>query len=209
MNPTQTLIDKAAKNCSSYAELARKIGTSHAALSEMKHGKREMSPETAALLADIANEDAREAVIRAVMDRNKTGPKAQQIREILGKALAAGVAAMLLFSYSEGPIHTIVNAAPELTGIYIVSIWLAFAALRLMISRSVPIARFRVRVSQWRSSVKGKGFADVLTRSAFTSFRSAAASVRPLDSRPPLLCMCSLRRWPPRDPLGESITYRS
>lgn len=122
MNTTQTLIDKAARNCSSYAELARRIGTSHAALSEMKHGKREMSPETAALLADIANEDAREAVIRAVMERNKTGPKAQQIREILGKALAAGVAATWLFSYSVDSIGTTETIAPELTSLYIVSI---------------------------------------------------------------------------------------
>ncbi|MGB7422535.1 MAG: helix-turn-helix domain-containing protein [Comamonas sp.] len=120
MNTTQTLIDKAAKNCSSYSELARRIGTSHAALSEMKHGKREMSPETAALLADIANEDAREAVIRAVMERNKTGPKAQQIREILGKALAAGVAATLLFFYNAEPVGATETIATELTSLYIV-----------------------------------------------------------------------------------------
>jgi len=125
MNPEKTLIDRAAEKCGSYVELARRIGTSKQALSQMKHGQREISPETAALLADIANEDARDAVIRAVIARNKTGPKAEQIREILGKALAAGVAAMLLFFYSGATTPTTAEAetiAPELTGLYIVSI---------------------------------------------------------------------------------------
>lgn len=120
MNTTQTLIDKAAKNCSSYSELARRIGTSHAALSEMKHGKREMSPETAALLADIANEDAREAVIRAVIERNRTGPKAEQIREILGKALAGGAVVALLICYNANLIDAIGIIASGLTMLYIV-----------------------------------------------------------------------------------------
>mgnify|MGYP001176861402 FL=1 len=89
----KTLIDKAAEICGSYSALAERIGTSKQALSDMKHGKREISPETAAMLADIAHEDAREAVIQAVIERNRTGPKAETIRAILGKGLAAGVAA--------------------------------------------------------------------------------------------------------------------
>ncbi len=120
MKTEKTLIDRAAENCSSYSELAKRIGTSKQALSQMKHGTREISPETAALLADIANEDAREAVIRAVMERNKTGPKAQQIREILGKALAAGVAATLLFFYNAEPVGATEAIATELTSLYIV-----------------------------------------------------------------------------------------
>lgn len=100
MNTVKSLIDKAAKLCGSEANAARRIGTSPQALSDMKHGKREMSPETAALLADIANEDARQAVIDAVIERNKTGPKAELIRQILGKVQAAGVAGAWLISLS-------------------------------------------------------------------------------------------------------------
>lgn len=120
-SPAKTLIDNAAKMCGSEAELARRIGTSPAALSHLKHGNREMSPETAALLADIAHMDAREAVIQAVIERNKTGPKAEQIREILGKALAAGVAAVLVFSYADLQIFAMESAASELTILHIVS----------------------------------------------------------------------------------------
>lgn len=120
MNPVKTLIDKAAANCSSYTALAEKLGTSKQALSEMKQGTRAISPETAALLADIAQEDAREAVIQAVIERNKTGPKAEQIREILGKALAAGVAAVLVFSYADLPTSAMESAASELTILHIV-----------------------------------------------------------------------------------------
>ena len=116
----QTLIDKAAQRCSSYAELATRIGTSKQALSEMKQGRREISPETAALLADIAHEDPRQAVIDAVIERNKTGPKAEQLREILGKALVAGALATLAIDYSGHSIGATEIAAAELTRLNIV-----------------------------------------------------------------------------------------
>lgn len=115
-----TLIDKAAELCGSYSALAERLGTSKQALSDMKHGKRDISPETAALLADIAQVDARDAVIQAVIERNKTGPKAEQIRDILGKALAAGVAGLWVFSYGSWPSGAIVEVAAQLTLLHIV-----------------------------------------------------------------------------------------
>lgn len=115
-----TLIDKASEMCGSDAALARRIGTKPPAISEMRAGKREISPETAALLADIAHVDAREAVIQAVIERNKTGPKAEMIREILGKATAAGAAAMLLIYYG-APLDTASDlVAAQLTPLHIV-----------------------------------------------------------------------------------------
>ncbi|MEI2747051.1 MAG: helix-turn-helix domain-containing protein [Ottowia sp.] len=115
-----SLIDKAAKVCGSDAALARKLGTKPPAISEMRAGKREISPETAALLADIAHEDAREAVIQAVIERNRTGPKAETIRAILGKGLAAGVAAVWVFSYSKGWTGAIQTVANSLNQLHIV-----------------------------------------------------------------------------------------
>lgn len=163
-----TLIDKAALMCASDADLARKLGTSPAALSQMRNGSREISPDTAALLADIAHVDAREAVIQAVIARNKTGPKAEQIRAILGKALAGGVAATWLFSYAAPLAGALKNAAFQLTGMHIVlSIVLA---LGFMLGR---LQTPRVRVPQACLSVKGKGFAAVLTRSILTALRFA------------------------------------
>lgn len=58
-----------------------------------------MSPELAAEIADIAGEDARQAVIDAVIERNLTGKKGTLLKEILGKEIAAGEAATLGFSY--------------------------------------------------------------------------------------------------------------
>lgn len=120
MKSVKTLIDKAAKVCGSEAEVARRLGTSRQALSAMKHGTRETSPETAAMLADIAHEDAREAVIQAVIERNKTGPKADLIREILGKATAAGAAAVLGFSYVAPLFSAMESGASKLTLLHIV-----------------------------------------------------------------------------------------
>ena len=115
MNLGKTLIDKAAANCSSYNELAAKLGTSKQALSSMKQGKREISPETAVLLADIAKENAIQAMVDAVIERNKTGQKAEKIRAILGKVLAVGGAAMLVFFYGGITNGTTEAGATELT----------------------------------------------------------------------------------------------
>jgi len=86
----------------------------------MKHGKREISPETAALLADIAQVDAHRAVIDAVIERNRTGPKAERIRAILGKGLAAGGAAMLLISYIQPLTDATETIAKSANTLYIV-----------------------------------------------------------------------------------------
>lgn len=129
MKSGKALIDKAAEMCGSYSEVARRLGTSKQTLWNMKQGNAAISPETAALLADIAHEDAREAVIQAVIERNSTGPKAEQIREILGKALAAGVAAVLVFSYADLPISAMESAASELTILHIVLSTLAILTL--------------------------------------------------------------------------------
>lgn len=97
-----TLIDKASKVCKSDAELARRLGVSRAAVSMMRSGKLKISPEMAAFMADIAGENARDAYIAAGIE-NARGTKYEgALREVLGKALAAGVAGLLVFSYSDG-----------------------------------------------------------------------------------------------------------
>lgn len=89
-------------------------------ISNLRAGKRELSPELAALIADVAGLDPQQAVLDAVIERNKTGPKAEQIRQILGKAAAAGVAAMLLVSYNAGSLDAMEIDAAQLTPVYIV-----------------------------------------------------------------------------------------
>lgn len=96
----ESLIDKASKVCGSDAALARRMGIYPADVSNLRTGKRPLSPELAAEIADIAGEDARQAAIDAVIERARGTRKENTLREILGKALAAGVAAMLVISYN-------------------------------------------------------------------------------------------------------------
>lgn len=100
MQHAELLIDKAVKICGSASELARRMGIDRAEVTKLRQETRPLSPELAAELADIAGEDARQAVIDAVIERNRDGKKGPRLAQILGKALAAGVAAMCLFFYS-------------------------------------------------------------------------------------------------------------
>lgn len=100
MESVKTLIDKAAKICGSDEALALRLGTARPNVSLMRSGKRAVSPATAAELAEIAGEDAREAAIAAVLEGAKGTRREGVLREILGKGLAAGVAGMSLIFYS-------------------------------------------------------------------------------------------------------------
>lgn len=121
MEYAKTLIDKASKVCGSDKALAERMGIYAADISHLRAGKRPLSPELAAELADIAGEDAREAAIAAIIMRNENNRKGAVLREILGKALAAGVAGMLVFSYSGDSISATKTIANKLDRLYIVS----------------------------------------------------------------------------------------
>lgn len=89
------------------------MGISRALVSLMRSGERAITPEVAAELADIAGEDARQAVIDAIIERNAAGRKGPLLREILGKALAAGVAAVSVISYNADSIYAIDTIAEK------------------------------------------------------------------------------------------------
>jgi DNA-binding transcriptional regulator YdaS (Cro superfamily) len=107
----ETLIDKASKRCGSDAALARKMGIYPADVSNLRAGKRPLSPELAAEIAEIAGEDARQAVIDAVIERNEGSKKGHILKEILGKVLAGGAAAVLVFSSSVDSIYAMETIA--------------------------------------------------------------------------------------------------
>lgn len=125
MQELRTLIDKASKVCGSDSALARRMGIHQPTIAEMRSGKRSISPVTAAELADIAGEDAREAAIAAVIESTKGTRREGAMREILGKALAAGVAGMLVISYS-GDLNCCTEkttkTAIKVNSLYIVSL---------------------------------------------------------------------------------------
>lgn len=115
MQAVKALIDKASEVCKSDAEMARRLNVSRATVSLLRSGKREISPEMAAMLADIAGEDAVQATINAVIDGATGTPREGVLREILGKALAAGGAAMLGSSYKIDSMSATNSAAKSLT----------------------------------------------------------------------------------------------
>lgn len=111
----------------------------------MRRGKRPISPEMAAVLADIAGEDAREATIAAVIEGARGTRREGVLREILGKALAAGVAGMLVFSYSGDSISATKTIARTVDSLYIVSSRIRRTMARLL-------AALRLRPSGWPSA---------------------------------------------------------
>ena len=127
MRLAQTLIDKAIEACGSASELARRIEAYPTDISKLRTGKRPLSPEIAAELADVAGMDARQAAIDAIIERNAANRKGALLADILGKGQAVGAAAMLGISYNGDSITDIAvvkpatkKIAPKLTKIYIV-----------------------------------------------------------------------------------------
>lgn len=117
MQYVKELIDKAAKVCGSDQALADRLGIARPNISLMRKGTRAISPATAAELADIAGEDAQQAVIDAVVESVRGTRREGLLREILGKEQAAGGAAMCHISYSEGSISATDSIATNATAI--------------------------------------------------------------------------------------------
>lgn len=158
MKLAETLIDNAVKICGSQAELARRVGVHAPDISKLRAGKRTLTPELAALIADEAHMDARQAYIDAGIERDLANPNGGRLANVLGKALAAGVAAVLLFSYADLPISAMESAASELTILHIV-------LSEILGWIQVTIVTAARRVPHCFQAVKGKAFGSVLTRS--------------------------------------------
>lgn len=153
----ETLIDKAVERCGSAAELARRMGIDRAEITKLRKGTRPLSPELAAEIADIAGQDAREAAIAAVIERSKGTRKEGAMREILGKALVAGVAGMSLISYSADSIsRTATTGKSETTFNSRYIIFLAFLhSILATADASIRRKPQRLRPGQRRASFLG------------------------------------------------------
>lgn len=138
----ELLIDNAIEKCGSAAELARRMGIDRAEITKLRQGKRPISPELAAELADIAGEDAREAAIHAIIERNADGRKGHLLKEILGKAIAAGVAGLLVFSYSGDSISATEKIAKKADPVYF-SIHRIYSTVRRAAARLLAALRLR------------------------------------------------------------------
>lgn len=109
------LIDSASNVCGGDAALARRLKISKSLLSMMRAGERAVTPAIAAEMADISGQDAREAIVTAVIEGEKKAERRAMLLEILGKGLAAGGAALLASSYSNGVKTVTTNSADSLT----------------------------------------------------------------------------------------------
>lgn len=85
MYKMKTLIDKASKVCFSDGNLATQLGVAPSVISDMRHGHRTMSPETAAMLADIAGVNPVLAAIEAMLTRAEGTSRGLKLREIFEK----------------------------------------------------------------------------------------------------------------------------
>ena len=124
MQALQTLIDKADKMCGGTTKLAEFLGTAPQNVSLMKAGKRPISPATAAELADLVGSDVDEAIKLAVFESVKGTRRETKMRDILGKAAAAGAVAMLATGYNVAQSATLENSGKtgnEVKALYIVS----------------------------------------------------------------------------------------
>lgn len=145
MHTAKTLIDNAVKMCNSESELARRLGVFPQDIHQLKTGKRVLSPELAALIADVAGMDPRQAALDAVIERDLRKPDGGRVAEILGKALVAGAVATWLLGYAGYSIGAIETAASKLTVMHIVLSSLAMgAALRVLASATRTRTRTRI-----------------------------------------------------------------
>jgi len=97
----QTLISLARAKVHTDEELAGLLGTSQPALSEMKNGKRAVSPETVATMCDIAGihgQEALEWLAASVIQNPKNSARTEVFRRVFFACLIGGVAMSTLFS---------------------------------------------------------------------------------------------------------------
>lgn len=123
MEYTLSLIDKAGEKCGSFYQLAKIAGTYESAISSMRAGNRPVPMSLVPILAEIAGVDVHEAIDRVMIEQEKNPKRRGQLVEILGKAVAAGVAGMLVFSYSSDSISTTVTEKNSTSDLRMYTSW--------------------------------------------------------------------------------------
>ena len=99
MRSVESLLTEAIDFCHGQAELARRIGTSGPAITEMKNGVRPISPETVALLGDVLELEGTEVqrlVALAIIGAAKNQSKRERLKRAFFGCWVAGVVAVTL-----------------------------------------------------------------------------------------------------------------
>lgn len=111
----ESLIDKASRICGSDAALARKLDTSRTTVNKLRAGSMKISPETAALLAEIVGSDPYRAAAEAMIAGQKDPKKAERLTKAFHFATIAGVVTTLLFSSTNADEREYVTVTRQLT----------------------------------------------------------------------------------------------
>lgn len=101
MKSVQLLIDMAREKVRTDTELAERIGVHKVVLSEMRLGKRAVSPETVAALCDLLElpgEEAREWLAIAIIENPKNASKLEMLRRALFASWVLGVVSLAIGS---------------------------------------------------------------------------------------------------------------
>lgn len=118
-----TLIDEAALVCGGQAALARRINVHRSELSEIRSGRRPLTPELVGLLADVLElsaEDARRLAAEAVVQNPKNAGRAGVLRRAFFVSLAVGAASVPLIAGIDRDNFTL-SAAVTLLTLYTLS----------------------------------------------------------------------------------------
>lgn len=87
MSTMTHLLDAAAKVTGSDYKTAKLLGRTSQELSDWRHGRRNPQPEDHALVAALADLDAEEALVRAVLAKHADTPKGERLLSVLGNVL--------------------------------------------------------------------------------------------------------------------------
>lgn len=130
MGYAKSLLDKAREMGHADAENARRIGVSRSYLCDVHAGRKAMSPEAAALLAELVGADATDALKRQTVENEREPERREALRRALFASWVLGVAASL-----GGAIDATYQTA-AVDSLYIVVPVLALAGVMVLRARS-------------------------------------------------------------------------
>ncbi|MEH0165555.1 hypothetical protein [Roseateles microcysteis] len=104
MSSVETLIAAAEEKFGSRRKLADAISENHSFLGRIARGEKQLSPNIAAKLAEVAGLDPREAALAAIVSQEKDPAERERMARLFGmpaKVAACVVAALIAFPSNE------------------------------------------------------------------------------------------------------------
>lgn len=139
MKYVKTLIDKAGENAGSFYKLAAITGLAESTISQIRAGKRNLPLDVVPLVADMAHVEVDEAIHQVMIEQERNPTRRGKLVEILGKAVAAGVVGMSVFSYSGDSISSTLTNRQQLTNVN--SLYIVEYLRRLLRALAVSLKR--------------------------------------------------------------------